>query len=424
MQLDQILSFLFIISSIYVASHLLTFRFDKKERILVYLYPLTLHLFLSIYARLYFNESALSLFPLFISIIYLIALQVSFKERLSIKIFIFLYGVFSIMSIGTVTRAMLFQNWPLGAVVGLALIFSIAFLSLNYWITGPQRYKFTELKLVITNRQWFFFSSFLFFNIAYLQISRTNIDSYVLIFIISFQFLLLLYFIFLLYGYGAALMDFNMQEQMYRQLNIQKDYAKHFMIKNDEFRRLKHDFRFHLNTISQLIHDDHREDALDYIHELSATIDAFDTIFFCTNTYANAIFSTYYHLCKDEDIQFKTKLDIQDITFSNIDLSIILNNALSNAYEACLKVDGRREIDILANMNHSFLAIRIMNTFNGEVLTEDETIISTKNERGHGIGLQSIRSIVEKYHGDMDYSFNEHNFILEILINIKDGRYD
>lgn len=417
MQLDQILSFVFILVNIYVASTLLTFKYQKKDRILVYLYPVTFHILLSIYSISYHQQSIYIMYPILLSIIYFIAIFISFKEPLPIKLFIYFYSLFSVLSIGTISRALQFQSLPAWIILLFISIFVLAFLGINYWITVINRQKFTELKLVLDQKQWNFFNLFILFNIIYLLISRENIFSYDLILVISFQFLLLLYFVFLIYGFGAKFMDFTMHEQISRQLSIEEDYVEHFRIKIDEFRKLKHDFRHHLHTIAQLIHNDEEEEALRYINDLNKTIESIDTAIYCSNNYINAIVSSYVNLCKDSNIKFTTQLDIQELKITNIDLSIMLNNALSNAYEACKKVEDP-QIDMISKMNDHFLAIRISNTYNGIIKKEDDLIVSSKEERGHGIGLQSIQSIVEKYKGQCNITYTDHQFTLELLIQL------
>lgn len=419
MQLDQILSFVFILVNIYVASTLLTFKYHKKDRILVYLYPVTIHILLSIYTISYHHQSIYIVYPVLLSVLYFIALVLSFKEALHIKLFIYFFSLFSVLSIGTISRALQFQSLPLWMILLFISIFVFAFIGLNYWIIVFNKHKFTELKLILDKKQWNFFNLFILFNIIYLLISRENIFSYDLILVISFQFLLHLYFVFLIYGFGAKFMDFTMQEQISRQLSIEEDYVEHFRIKIDEFRKLKHDFRFHLHTIAQLIHTEEEEEALRYINDLNKTIESIDTAIYCSNNYINAIVSSYANLCSDSNINFTTQLDIQELKITNIDLSILLNNALSNAYEACKKVnDEQPEINIISKMNNHFLAIRVSNTYNGIIKKEDNLIISTKEERGHGIGLQSIQSIVDKYKGQCNITYTDHQFTLELLIQL------
>ena len=50
------------------------------------------------------------------------------------------------------------------------------------------------------------------------------------------------------------------------------------------------------------------------------------------------------------------------------------------------------------------LSMEIKNSFQHELDVEKNKLLSTKEEKGHGIGLANVRKMVEKYQGFMDVS--------------------
>ena len=50
------------------------------------------------------------------------------------------------------------------------------------------------------------------------------------------------------------------------------------------------------------------------------------------------------------------------------------------------------------------LSMEIKNSFQHELAVEKNKLLSTKEEKGHGIGLANVRKMVEKYQGFMDVS--------------------
>ncbi|MGL5977387.1 MAG: sensor histidine kinase [Erysipelotrichaceae bacterium] len=417
MSFDQILIFLYIISIISLASNILVHRFKTSDQILLYIFPLSLHCVLEIMSRLYLDASAIQRFPLLVISVYVFTIIIAFRDHISIKLYLLLYGMYSMLAIDTIIDVMIPQLWPMWIIFASIFILSAMFLLMNLVMSYRLKIAFLDLKKTLLPRDWNYFSFFLLANMLFLLFIRSFMPTRPTALLVIFQFVIFLYFLFILYGYGSAMQKSHINEQMQRQMNIQKGYANFFMEKNEEFRKMKHDFRHHLTTIQALIEADAKTETLDYIAELNDSINALYATKFCSNLYANAIFSSFYSQCLEHNVNFHTKLDIQDISIKNIDLSILLNNALSNALEACLNIEqGAREIDVLANMNENFLAIRVTNTFNGELIVEQDELLTTKSEQGHGIGMSSMRTIVNKYQGDFSYSHSEHYFILEILI--------
>ncbi|MCL1929368.1 MAG: GHKL domain-containing protein [Treponema sp.] len=78
--------------------------------------------------------------------------------------------------------------------------------------------------------------------------------------------------------------------------------------------------------------------------------------------------------------------------------------ALENAVEACqkLKAGGqKRRIELVIKQKGKQLAIMARNTFDGNAIMDGEQLVSTKKDGG--IGLQSIRAVVDRY-GDVFYT--------------------
>ena len=64
------------------------------------------------------------------------------------------------------------------------------------------------------------------------------------------------------------------------------------------------------------------------------------------------------------------------------------------------------------------LIISVVNAFDGKLLrNRDNKIITTKNEpENHGIGLESVRQVAEKYHGSYVVETKPETFIIKIIL--------
>ena len=69
------------------------------------------------------------------------------------------------------------------------------------------------------------------------------------------------------------------------------------------------------------------------------------------------------------------------------------------------------------NTYENILFIHIKNTYDGNIIKEKETLMTTKEEKQlHGLGLKSVSSILEKYDGDIIYDYNDIYFITDVML--------
>ena len=62
------------------------------------------------------------------------------------------------------------------------------------------------------------------------------------------------------------------------------------------------------------------------------------------------------------------------------------------------------------------LSMEIKNSFQHELAVEKNKLLSTKEEKGHGIGLANVRKMVEKYQGFMDVSNTNQIFTVRVML--------
>lgn len=109
---------------------------------------------------------------------------------------------------------------------------------------------------------------------------------------------------------------------------------------------------------------------------------------------------------------------------SAFDISIILNNSLNNALEACenlkeLKPEEPLSISIEAYCKNNMFFIEVINTFDGMIRYEkkDDILLTRKeNYFEHGLGFQNIRKCAEKYLGSAEYSYEAKQFCVTVML--------
>lgn len=162
----------------------------------------------------------------------------------------------------------------------------------------------------------------------------------------------------------------------------------------------RHDLRHHMNFLQSCIAKGNTEEALEYIQEICTDLESTRVIRYCDNDAVNLILSSYAE--KAAALQVKITIHATATDFSRFqitDLCSLLSNALENALHACEQVApvGKRYITLQLYDKNNLLCINMANSYHTAPVFEDEIPISRKE--GHGIGVRSMISVIEKYHG-------------------------
>lgn len=162
----------------------------------------------------------------------------------------------------------------------------------------------------------------------------------------------------------------------------------------------RHDLRHHMNFIQNCIQEQKTEEALSYINEICTTLQSGAIQKYCENESVNLILSSYIE--KAQALQIQTTISVTATDFSRFqitDLCSLLSNALENAIHACTQItypEGRY-INLKLYEKNEQLCINLANSYEEEPAFENDIPVSHKS--GHGFGVQSMISVVNKYSG-------------------------
>lgn len=107
----------------------------------------------------------------------------------------------------------------------------------------------------------------------------------------------------------------------------------------------------------------------------------------------------------------------EQILFPLTDQEIVafMANIFDNAIEACQKVEESKWIEIIIREIKDVSFIKISNTYLEEPKIKDNTFVSEREGKNlHGIGLNSIKSTIKKYNGEIDINYGDGVFKLII----------
>ena len=162
----------------------------------------------------------------------------------------------------------------------------------------------------------------------------------------------------------------------------------------------RHDLRHHMTFLQNCITDNKPEQALEYIHQICTDLDNSRVIRYCENDTLNLILASYAAQAEASGIDLKLSVTAADFSrFQITDLCSLFANALENAIHACENIppSKKRYISLRVYEKNNRICIQLVNNYIQDPVFENEIPIS--HEPDHGIGVKSMISVVEKYHG-------------------------
>lgn len=224
-------------------------------------------------------------------------------------------------------------------------------------------------------------------------------------------------------------------------VNMQKDHAKQleYSILQQAFksqeksveetkilyqsvRSIRHDLKQHFQVALTMLHSGKINEAVDYMEKYNDTVlDGISNKVFCDNDVVNYIINSKSKICSDRHIKIYIYIANEIPEFSDLDLCVLLGNALDNAIEG-VSGDGNNEIYLELRNVDNFFMISVKNTITNSVLEYNPNLISTKNEKEvHGLGILSMKEVVQKYNGSIEFYESDNKFCCDMLLDIPDN---
>lgn len=138
----------------------------------------------------------------------------------------------------------------------------------------------------------------------------------------------------------------------------------------------------------------------------------------CINRALNTILCHYMAIARDKGIKISVSVDLaNELPISDIDLCIVFGNLVENAIEACERQQsGEKYIKIRGKTQGRQIFLLVRNSFEGVLQREGEILYSSKR-KGEGIGISSVRNIVERNGGSLQIGAEEHEFQVHARIH-------
>ena len=208
------------------------------------------------------------------------------------------------------------------------------------------------------------------------------------------------------------------EKQLDNQVNHYKIYNNY--IKG--IRRISHDIKWHKEILKKLMKNKNYDDAQKFVDGLDEYIESYEYNSICENVVVDSIIKNTIEICKSDNINFSYNISIgQDIIIKNIHLSIIFNNLLDNAIEACNNIKNKemnKYIKLNAKVVNGNLVCSIENSKINKVEVDKHMKFKTlkKDKINHGIGIENLKITISKYDGIIDFMINENSFKVNFII--------
>ena len=190
----------------------------------------------------------------------------------------------------------------------------------------------------------------------------------------------------------------------------------------DTLHILRHDYKYHLNTVIELANNSDITEIKKYLSEVQAQLPDTDLRYYCKNSVINALLASFAERCENENINYNVQLAMpKTLSITNYDMCIIVGNLLENAMEACGYIGGGK-IELAIKSQGAHLAIMVKNSFSGEIVDENGQPVSAK--KNGGFGLRSVRAVAARYNGHILTEWDKDTFTAYVMIravnNIKE----
>ena len=171
------------------------------------------------------------------------------------------------------------------------------------------------------------------------------------------------------------------QSLMEKQMLIYSHQLDVLMQSEEKVKALRHDLKNHLGELALMAGNQNNEEIRKYIQDMG------------------------------EYMQNQSEL----VSCGNKNLDSLLNYLLGQAKKKLNHVEY--EVRVPSDLCISAFDLNeIKNSFQHELDVEQNKLLSTKEEKGHGIGLANVRKMVEKYQGFMDVSNANQIFTVRVIL--------
>lgn len=434
----RIVEYLFSLIESVLFFYFLSMTLKRKENVSTFIYIFSVGLYFIIICFLTniftFSNSTLIVVVL-ISLIYAVCMyNGNLKSKVSFTIIFFvaliLCDVFIANILGTITgvniqKIVFAEKWFRGFLFCISKMTLILILKIISHFTGNE-------DIDIPSKYWYMIMGTFAVSLVILMVIGeigilTSYDYNRPIYFIISCIGILIINIFIHYIF-IQLSRYYEKEQLYNIIKIRNEMMEEYYIEKEkiynETRKLGHDFKNHIFCILALLYNSKIDEAKRYAEDISETINIHSTLIKSGNDIVDAILNQELAAAGKSNVYMDIDAIVpKEVKIKSMDLCAILANVIDNAMEAAMKIkdEKRREVKVKIKPYKDYLFISVSNEVESNPLEGIRKSKTTKKDnKNHGLGIQIIKNVIERYNGSIEYDYDNNSIIVKILIRFKD----
>ena len=199
----------------------------------------------------------------------------------------------------------------------------------------------------------------------------------------------------------------------------QKDRINESYKLQEDSRILRHDMKHYVSVWMNKLEagqvEQLKEDMQHFNERVTSTVQL--THYIKENDILNSVLYGKLTMCKEQGIECELEITTSYKAEVEMDIAIILSNLLDNAItaeSAVAEKDRWIKLCIFQHLHNNHIIIS--NYIEDSVLESNPRLLTTHPDKDHhGLGLKSVRKIVDEHQGCMDISEEDNQFIVHIM---------
>ena len=183
-----------------------------------------------------------------------------------------------------------------------------------------------------------------------------------------------------------------------------------------------HDLKKRLSRLEEI--DSDSEDKFAIIEDVNAAIDRYSSFVKTGNSVIDGLLANKYILATKDEVDFTYFVDGKAIDFMETnDIISLFDNLLSNAFDAAINEKKENRVIHFQIANEKQMTMIVVRNYSSsEPHFIDGIPVTSKDQTYHGYGVKSIKRVVEKYKGEVNFSYNNNLFTCRIIIPYTDTK--
>ena len=239
--------------------------------------------------------------------------------------------------------------------------------------------------------------------------------------IISAGFLIVNYLMLHLHNLLVSSISEKYENDMLRQkVDIYANQLDIIRQSEEKIRIMKHDMKHHLNELKLIANHYHIVEMQEYIDRMETYVENPNELVDSGNMEMDSVLNYMLQKAREELETVTVKILLPEKIKHYFDVNVLIGNLLENAIEAASQTQ-QKYMGVNITLKKGVLRIKVENSFlpnnNLELNEEGKEYLTTKKDKGqHGIGLKSVKKIVESYNGTMNISIQKEMFCVTLVL--------